>query len=195
MKIINSDAFEIVGDHAFVMTDPPFELPGERLAVLLEKLNVQHAVLLLSMHQAIDFFKHSKFTLGFDFVFNQVVPKKSKSDHQPHYTHATGIYARKGKGIFSRRMRIRSDSYDSNYWPTIFNAPRDMGNNHSHAKNQNAITDLLGNFDTKTVLDPFAGGGSVGWAAHELALDCTLCEIDKQAADALKKSFSFFSKD
>lgn len=193
MKLINEDAFEIEGEFPFVMTDPPFELPGELLAFLLEKLNVKHAVLLLSMHQAIDFFKRSKFELGFDFVFDQVVPKKSKSDHQPHYTHATGVYARKGKSIFSRKMRTRSDAYDSSYWPTIFRAPRDMANDHAHAKNQKSITDLLGNFDTKSVLDPFAGGGSVGWAAHELALDCTLVERDVQAFKALEKSFRFFT--
>lgn len=49
---------------------------------------------------------------------------------------------------------------------------------HGMAKNLSAITDLLGSFAVQSVIDPFAGRGTVGLAAAALDMACMLIERD-----------------
>lgn len=98
------------------------------------------------MKQAVELLKCSAWELNFDFVLDAVIPKKSKSIHQPNYTHATGVYLTRNnpKSLFSRKLRQRSDTFDNNgYWPSIIRAPRERLESHGMAKNQKAIEDIL----------------------------------------------------
>ena len=173
-------------DHAaradLILTDPPYDMPGARLAAILARYHAPHLVLLTSMRQLFELTAADPgWHLRFDFVFDAAVPKKSKSVHQPNYVHQTGVYMTRGttKSAFDRRRRLRSDSFEANgYWPTILRAPRNETGTADYAKNLDAITDLLGSFHVQSVVDPFAGSFTTLLAAYELGIDCIAIEKD-----------------
>ncbi|MFM7010237.1 MAG: DNA methyltransferase [Betaproteobacteria bacterium] len=193
ITLINADCATIDATADIIMTDPPYEMDGKKLAEIIDHFDCKHLVMLTTMKQLLEFSRHSAYVLNFDFVINAVVPKKSKSLLQPNYTHQTGVYMTKGrvKSKFNRKRRMRSDVSDANgYWSTVFRAPRDRMDEHGMAKNLQAITDILGSFDVETVLDPFAGSGTTGFAAYDVGCDCTLIEQDEGYFAAARRSFA-----
>lgn len=194
VTLINGDAADFYGAADVIMTDPPYDIDGARLARILDGIDSDHLVILTTMRQLLAFSAASDWKLSFDFVIDAVVPKNSKSVHQPHYTHQTGVYmTRNGsRSRFDRKRRERSDTFDGKgFWPTVLRAPRDRMRDHALAKNLTAWTDLLGSFDVTSVVDPFAGSGTTGLAALELGIDCTLVEIDPDACERMRKTFRF----
>lgn len=191
----HADANAIITPCELILTDPPFDMSGDVLAGILNNIDCDHLVLITTMKQFVELIKCSSWELSFDFVLDAVVPKKSKSIHQPNYTHATGVYLtrNKAKSKFNRKLRQRSDTFDNNgYWPSILRAPRQRLQDHGMAKNEQAITDILGCFDVDHVYDPFAGSGTTGFSALELDIDCTLTEIDDNHFKLLRKKFNFY---
>lgn len=183
IRIINGDAATLNASADLIFTDPPFDLSGKALAQILGRYTAPHIVLITSMRQALEFIVMlgNEWTLGFDFVLDAVVPKHSKSKHQPHYTHATGLYLRRESSVFNRKLRPRSDTFDGKgYWPTILRAPRQQMQEHGQAKNEQAVLDLLGSFAVRSVIDPFAGSFTTALAAAELDIDCVAIERDAQ---------------
>jgi DNA modification methylase len=177
-----------------IVTDPPFDMPGDQLAEIIKKQDCAHLLLIATMRQILEFVPLMNWKFGFDFVLDAITPKKSKSIHQPNYTHHSGIYLHKDgeRSLFNRKRRQRSDVFEGNgYWPTIFYAPKERVQQHSLAKNADAITDLIGSFDVSSVADLFAGSGTVGMSAFELNLDCTLVEHDKENCKNIANYFKF----
>ena len=194
IKINTGDSVGFIESADLMLTDPPYDLNAEILAKIINQNECDHLVLITTMKQLIEFLKISDWKFNFDFVLDAVMPKKSKSIHTPHYTHQTCVYlTRNGaKSIFNRKLRNRSDTYDGkNYWPTIIRAPRENTQEHGLAKNQNAITDILGSFDVKSVYDPFTGSGTTAFAAWELGVDCIVTEIDSNHSESIKNKFKF----
>ncbi len=176
-----------------IMTDPPFDMRADELSSILSNYDADHLLLITTMHQLIDFLKITDWKLSFDFVIDGVVPKMSRNLRQPNYVHATGVYLTKcRKSLFSRKRRQRSDVFQNNgFWPTIFHAPRQNLQEHGQTKNVTAFTDLLGSFDVKSVVDPFAGIGTTGIAASENDIDCVLVEKDRANCDTIFKTLKF----
>ncbi len=190
----HNDARNVVVKADLIMTDPPFDLPADQLSTILNTIDSNHLVLITTMKQFLALMACSDWQFSFDFVLDAVIPKKSMNVHQPHYTHATGVYlTRNGvKSVFNRKLRDRSDTFDNKgYWPSIIRAPRERLSEHGLAKNQQAVMDILGSFDVQSVYDPFAGSGTVGLAAWELGIDCVLCEKDLQHFKLLQQQFRF----
>lgn len=194
ITLINGDAESFHGSADVVMTDPPYDMDGGKLARILDGIPSDHLILVTTMKQLLSFSAASTWKLSFDFVLDAVVPKNSKAAHQPHYTHQTGVYmTRNGaRSRFDRKRRERSDTFDGKgFWPTVLRAPRDRMRDHALAKNLTAWTDILGSFDVESVVDPFAGSGTTGFAAVELCLDCTLIELDTELCARMQKTFRF----
>lgn len=192
--IIHGDAADHGRACDLILTDPPYDMPGAELARILGTFDAPHLVLLTTMRQLLDFMPRTTWRLGFDFVWDGVMPKKAKSYAQPNYVHQTGVYLTQPgvKSAFDRRLRQRTDTFEANgYWPTIFRAPRDSVQEHGHAKNAEAITNLLGSFDVRSVCDPFAGSGSTGIAAYDLGLPCTMIEREQETFEELKRTCRF----
>lgn len=193
IELINGDAADHGRPCDMVFTDPPFDMPGDELSRTLDLYPADHLVMLTTMRQLLAFAQCSSFRLAFDFVFDGVMPKQSKSRQTPNFVHATGVYMTRpgARSAFSRKRRKRSDVFEANgYWPTIFRAPRDTSA-HGMAKNEAAVTDLLGSFDVQYVVDPFAGSGTTGMAAFELGMRTTLIERDPATFRNLKQTFRF----
>ncbi len=192
--VLNSDAAIERIKCDLLVTDPPFDMGGEELASIINNQECDHLLLITTMKQLLSFCANSKWELSFDFVLDHVVPKKSKSFHQPNYIHSTCVYmTRNGaKSLFNRKRRERSDTFDKNgYWPTIIRAPRDRMQQLGYAKNTKALIDVIGCFDVKVIGDVFAGSGTTGLAAFELDLDCVLVELDNHLCDQIKQQFKF----
>lgn len=195
--LIHGDAADYAHLSADIMlTDPPFEMSGEALAGIINRYPVQHLLLLTTMRQLLGFMRCGTWTLNFDFVFDGVAPKQSKSKQQPNYIHSTGVYlTRNGaRSLFNRKRRQRSDVFEATgYWPTIFYAPRTAMHTHGHAKSEAAVADLLGSFDVQAVIDPFCGSGTTALAAFECGIHCTLIERDAATFTTLQKTLRFMS--
>ena len=165
------------------------------LAEILQRYDAPHLVLIATMRQILAFAPLSPWAFSFDFVLDGVMPKQSKSRQQPNYTHQTGAYFKKpeAKSAFDRYSRQRSDTFSAEpgYWPTIFHAPRQNVKAHGLAKNQAVITDILGSFTVRSVIDPFAGSGTTGMAAYDLGLDCLMIEKDSAHVATIKKLLRF----
>ena len=192
ITLIHGDAADHGRAADMILTDPPYEMPGAELARIIGGFDAPHLVLITTMRQLLDFLPRTDWRLNFDFVLDGVAPKKSKSLQQPNYTHQTGVYLTRPnvKSVFGRKLRQRSDVFEANgYWPTIFHAPRTSA--HGYAKNLAAITDLLGSFDVKSVVDPFAGSGTTALAAFELDILCTTIERDANVFAFLRKNLKF----
>lgn len=190
--VINDDANNIAVKCDMIVTDPPFDLSGVELAKIIEHQECDHLLLITTMKQLLEFNSSTSFKLAFDFVLDSVVPKKSKSIHQPNYTHVTCVYmTRNGaKSIFNRKKRERSDAFDSTgYWSTIMRSPRDRMNDLGYAKNITALTDIIGSFEVNLIADIFAGSGSTAYAAFELDIDCIVNEIDSLLCKKIESSF------
>lgn len=195
ITLIHGDAGQLTGSADMMLTDPPFELPGKKLAEIVARYTVQHLVLITTMRQLLEFFPHTSFDFAFDCVLDSVAPKQSKSMQQPHYTHQTVVYlkAKSAKSVFNRKRRQRADQFSAalGYWPTIMRAPREHMDDHGMAKNITAITDLLGSFAVRSVIDPFSGIGTVGIAATELDMDCMLIERNLSHVKTAQKMLRF----
>ena len=194
ITLINADAAAVVRQADLMLTDPPYELDGAQLRGIIDRYGVDHLVLITTMRQLLAFMTKPGWHMHFDFVLDGVAPKKSMSFIQPNYVHQTGVYlSRHGtKSVFSRKLRKRDDVYESNgYWPTIFHAPRQNMREHGHAKNQQAITSLLGSFAVKSVIDPFAGSGTTLLAAFELGIPATGVERCADTFTQLLQTFKF----
>lgn len=195
-KIVCGDARDYSFSADLILTDPPFDMPGAELSAILENYHAPHLVLITTMTQLLDFMSCGGWHFNFDFVFDGVAPKKAKSARQPNYTHSTGVYlTRPGvQTAFNRHLRARSDTFEHNgYWPTIFRAPRGRMREYGQAKNEAAVTDLLGSFEIESVIDPFAGSGTTVLAAIELSLDFIAVEKDLERARAIREKIRFFS--
>lgn len=198
ITLINRDNNDVVFPVAdIIFTDPPFELPGADLAKSLGRIESNHLVLITTMSQLLGFIQAApEWKLNFDFVIDGVAPKNSKSRQRPNYLHQTGVYMTKAraKTCFSRFARPRSDVAEANgYWPTIFRAPRINRNSFGIGKNPDAMTDLLGSFEVKSVIDPYAGSGSTGIAAIELGMECLLVERDPETYKIMRKNLRFLA--
>ena len=197
--LIHGDAADYALAADIMLTDPPFDMPGAEVARIINRYEVNHLLLLTTVRQIISFMQQEHgWKIRFDFVMDGVVPRGSKSTQQPYYIHNLGIYlTRNGaKSLFSRKRRQRSDVFEGNgYWPTIFYAPRTAIREHGHAKNEAAITDILGSFDVQSVIDPFAGNGTTALAAYELKhiKHCTLIERDPSIFHNTQKRLQFLS--
>lgn len=195
IKLNQGNALDFSVTTDLIFTDPPFDMQAKMLSKILDQVICDHLVLITTMKQLIELMHVSKWQLNFDFVLDAVTPKKSKSIHQPNYTHSTGVYlTRNGaKSIFNRKLRQRSDTFDNNgYWPTVIRAPRERFRDHGMAKSETAITDILGSFNVKHVYDPFAGSGTLGFAALALDIDCELTELDDKNFKMIEKDMRFF---
>ncbi len=198
LKIINTDAGAQIITCDLLVTDPPFDMDGKQLAHIIDNQKCDHLLLITTMRQLLEFSKASNWELAFDFVLDHVVPKKSKSIHQPNYTHSTCVYMTRNnaKSLFDRKLRERSDTYDGNgYWPTIMRAPRDKMYEFGYAKNTQALIDVIGCFNVSAIADIFAGNGTTAHAAFELNIDCTLVEISKNLCDKITRDFKFLGID
>lgn len=191
ITLIHDDAHNHAINADMIVTDPPFEMDGAELHNIISRYNAPHLLLICSMRQLIDFAKSTDYKLGFDFVLDLVAPKQSKSQKQPHYLHAHAVYFYKSKSAFNRQRGTRSDVFKKGYCPTIVRANRERNSEHGHAKNEQAIKDLLSFFEVESVVDMFAGSGTVGLACAELDLDCTLIERDADNFAQIKQTFRF----
>lgn len=196
IKLIHGNASDFNFEADLILTDPPFEMKGEQLANIISQYQSDHLLMLCSMHQLLDFSKHSDFKLNFDLVIDIVAPKQSKSVHQPFYTHIHAVYMtrNKAKTRFNRKHGERSDVFTAGYFPSIIRANRERSEEHGHAKNQQAIQDILSFFDVQTVVDMFAGSCTTGLACLELNLDCILIEKSKEHYENAKQTFEFLGE-
>lgn len=193
--VINADAAGASIKCDLLVTDPPFDMSGKELSKIINQQQCNHLLLITTMRQLLSFCAFSDWELSFDFVLDHVVPKKSKSVHQPNYIHSTCVYMTRNnaKSLFDRKRRERSDTFDNNgYWPTIVRAPRDRMKQLGYAKNTQALIDVIGCFDAKLIGDIFAGSGTTALAAFELDIDCVLIERDLELCDQIKRQFKFF---
>ncbi len=192
LNIICDNAADCVVKCDMIVTDPPFDMCGSKLAEMLDQQHCDHLLLITTMKQLLELSRSSDWQLSFDFVLDHVVPKKSKSVHQPNYIHSTCVYMtrNKARSLFDRKKRERSDTYDGNgYWPTILRAPRNRMKDFGYAKNTNALIDVIGCFDVKVICDLFAGSGTTAFAAFELGLDCILVEQDQNLCEKIRREF------
>ena len=117
------------------------------------------------------------------------------SIRQPNYRHTTGVYLTRGnaKSAFDRKSRQREDvASSSGYWPTMIRAPSGGGAGGAYEKDEAAIVDILGSFPSvSSVLDPFAGTGTVAMAAFELGISATMIEQDPEQFSAMRNRLKF----
>lgn len=194
IEIINGDSGELSEYADLIFTDPPYDMPGSKLLEILNCHKSDHIILIATMRQLADVFRLSDLELAFDFVLDAVVPKKSKSIQQPNYTHQNGVYLKRPgvRSIFNRKLRQRSDTFDNNgYWPTVIRSPRNRNAQHGMAKNEHATKDILGCFEAKSVLDPFAGTGTVALAAFDFDMSCIAIEKNAETFETLRKNLKF----
>lgn len=196
IRLICGDAAQHSGAADMILTDPPYDMPGGELAAILGRYDAPHLVMLTTMRQLLEFVASAPpWRLAFDFVLDGVAPKKSKSFSVPNYLHQTGVYmTRPGvKSVFDRRRRPRADVFDdTGYWPTILRAPRHAMAEHGMAKSETAITDILGAFAVRSVIDPFAGRGTTALAAVEIGgIDALLIERDQVHAATIRRALAF----
>lgn len=194
MKLNKGNAADYPVRCDLIVTDPPFDMSGAELSRILNVVDCDHLILITTMKQLVELLRCSAWVLNFDFVLDAVIPKKSKSIHQPNYTHSTGVYLtrNKAKSLFNRKLRQRSDTFDNNgYWPTVIRAPRERLADHGMAKSQQALIDIIGSFEASSVYDPFAGSGTTGFACYELDIDCEMTELDKGHFELLTQQFGF----
>lgn len=198
IKVINGSAEQFSFKTDLIFTDPPFDMNGIKINEIVSKYDCDHLVLISTMRQILEFNSLQNWDFCFDIILDAVIPKKSKSRHQPNYVHANVIYYKRNgvKSKFNRELRQRSDTFDNNgYWPSIVRAPRERLNEHGLAKNYTAILDILGSFENvNNVTDCFAGSGTTGLAALELSTECTLVEIDKPLSEKLETKFKFLGE-
>ena len=198
IRIYHGDAAEIkMPPVDMIFTDPPFEMNGAQLKSILDKFEYQHLLLICSMHQALEFYKVTDLEFSFDLVVSHITPKKSKNYAMPNMLHSNILYFKKPgiKSAFDRRKVKRNDVYsDENnyYFPSIFHAPK-TSLTYKYQKNQNMINDLIGSFDVKSVLDPFAGSGTTAYACAEHGIDAYCIEQDKSAFEIMKNNLSMLS--
>lgn len=193
ITIINGNAADYSYSADMIFTDPPFDMSGKELHGIISNYDADHLLLVTVCRQYTEFCKLTNYEFALDFVFDTVVPSKSHSRKQPHSCHNLVIYMRK-KGVktaFDRMLYRRRDVATKGYYPTIFRAPRDRLTEYGYAKNLQAITDLLGSFNVKSVIDPFAGTGTVAHACLELSRDCISIEQKEELTDQLYKEMHF----
>jgi|SRR6478609_1552483 len=193
ITLTEGDARQVATSGDLIFTDPPFEMSTADLLGALANVDSDQLVLICTMRQLIGVASRSDWNLNFDFVLNAGSPRKSMSQRAPHYVHQTGAYLTRGsaKSLFSRNARQRSDVFKLGYWPTIIHAPRERSQDHGMAKSAAVFTDILGSFDARSVVDPFAGSGTVGLAAFELGLDCQMVELKTENCKLIRDQFRF----
>ncbi|MBK7542817.1 MAG: hypothetical protein IPI57_13805, partial [Candidatus Competibacteraceae bacterium] len=89
ITLIEADSATQSGKADLIFADPPFDLPGDVLAEILQRYDAPHLVLIATMRQILAFASLSPWAFSFDFVLDGVMPKQSKSRQQPNYTHQT----------------------------------------------------------------------------------------------------------
>lgn len=194
IKIIygNAQDFEIAAD--MIVTDPPFEMKGAELYKIIERYHAEHIVLICSMKQLLEFYKVAQnYKLSWQLVMELSVPNRPIHYHLPHYTHCLVVYFIKNnkKSLFSRKDCQRHDCFEKSYFPTIIKAPRERRETHGHAKNVEALQDILSCFNVNSVVDMFAGSGTTGLACLELGIACTLIEKDETHFKNMRQTFEF----
>ena len=193
ITVINGNANDYSYSADMIFTDPPFDMSGKELNSIIRKYSADHLLLVTVMKQYTEFCKLTDYEFVLDFIFDTFVPSKSKSKHQPHSNNNLIVYMRK-KGVtsaFNRMIATRRDVATKGYFPTIFRASKNRMKEYGYAKNLTAITDLLSAFDIKSVIDMFAGTGTVAHACKELGKDCISIEQKKELTDQLYSEMSF----
>lgn len=182
-----------------IFTDPPFEMGGKTLFCVLNRFEYNHLLLICSMHQALELYPllQNDFKFGFDLVISHISPKKSRNYAQPNMLHSNVLYfyRKSVKSAFDRRKIDRHDVYSddvSHYYPSIFHAPK-HNLVYKYQKNQDVITDLVGSFDVKSILDPFAGSGTTALGCYEHNIDGIMIEQNDEAFEIMKQQCKVLS--
>ena len=197
IKVIHGSCFDVAPQSAgLIFTDPPFDMPASDVVRAVSRHDSNHLVMITTMRQLLGFMLASEdWVFSFDFVLDLVSPKQSKSIRQPNYRHTTGVYLtrRNSKSAFDRKARQREDvASSSGYWPTIIRAPSGGRAGGAYEKDEAAIVDILGSFPSiSSVLDPFAGTGTVAMAAFELGISATMIEQDPSQLAAMRNRLKF----
>lgn len=194
ITLINDDAnnHSITAD--MIVTDPPFEMDGKKLYEIIERYQSEHIVLICSMRQLLEFYKIAEnYKLSWQLVMELCTPNRPIHYHLPAYTHCLVVYFIKNgrKSKFNRKDCQRHDVFEKSYFPSIIKAPRERREEHGHAKNQQALQDILSCFEVQSVVDMFAGSGTTGLACAELDIDCTLIEKDSDNFSNMQQTFKF----
>lgn len=195
IKLNNGNAKEFATSCDLIFTDPPFDMSGGDVNKVLNVIECNHIMLFTTMKQFIELMSVSDWVLSFDIVLDAVVPKKSKNIRQPNYTHTNGFYLvrNNARSVFNRKARQRSDAFDNNgFFSTVIRAPRNKMQEFGMAKNETAMTDILGCFEALKIYDPFAGSGTTGFCCIELDKECEMTEIDNKTFKDLELKFNFF---
>lgn len=193
ITIINGNARDYSYNADMIFTDPPFDMKGKELHEIISKYNADHLLLITIGKQYTEFCKLTDYEFALDFIFDTVVPSKSHSKQQPHACHNLIMYMRKKgvKSAFDRTFIQRKDVATKGFYPTIFRASKNRLQEYGYAKNLQAVTDLLGSFHVKSVIDMFAGTGTVAHACKELLMDCVSIEQKTELTDQLYREMSF----
>lgn len=193
ITIINGNAHEYSYSADMIFTDPPFDMKAKELHEIISQYDANHLLLITVCKQYTEFCKLTDYEFALDFIFDTVVPSKSYSKQQPHSCHNLVVYMRKKgvKSVFDRKLKQRKDVATKGYYPTIFRASRNRLQEYGYAKNLQAITDLLGSFHVKSVVDMFAGTGTIAHACKELQIDCVSIEQNIELTDRLYREINF----
>ncbi len=198
INITHDNAKNITLQCDMIVTDPPFDMTGAEFLECIANIDSEHLLLTTTLRQYTEIASKSDWVLSFDTVLDHAVPKKSMSVHHPNYVHSHCVYLKKpgAKSLFDRKRRARTDTYDGNgYFPTIIKSPRNQLSQFGHAKNVEALINMVGCFNVQSICDPFAGAGTTGFAAFELNIDCDLVELDESRYQQLKQLFSFLTRE
>lgn len=164
-----------------VLTDPPFEMAANEVSEIIKKFSDTFVVSGCgkNYHQLCTLFKYH-----FEIISIRSKPQSMPHRRSPQILHwCNAFLTNNGDHCFDRDLK-------GSYFPSVMECKATKGN---YGKPLQWAVDILSACHATTIVDCFAGTGTVLIACEKLGKTCYTAEKDERLCELIKQRFLFQS--
>jgi len=177
-----------------IFTDPMYNDSPDFFIGSLYCINSNNILLMCTMKQAINLSTNSELKFRFDTVLYFRTPSSSMNKKVPYYNHKNIIYLTKNNETIFNCDNATGTFSDRGFYPSVIEAKKNTQEVHGMTKPVDALVEILSGYKCKTVIDLFAGSGSILLACVKTNRINYSMELDPKYCDVIIKRWQEYTK-
>jgi len=178
-----------------VFTDPMYDDSPANFIAAIDAIDVDNILLMTTFKQSAEVLKSSTWRFKFDCVLYFKTPSSMLNKKVPYYLHKNLFYMTKNdgiEGIFSCD-NAKGVFSEKGYYPSVFEAKKNTQEKHGLSKPVDSLVQILSGYRAKTLIDLYAGSGTVAIACEKTNRRALMMELDPKYVDVIVKRWQDFT--
>ena len=177
-----------------LFTDPYYSDDTAPTIAVIDAINVDNLLLMLTMKQIISYINNLKnYKFRFDSVLITKTPSSMLNKNVPYYLHKNIIYLTKGDMSIFSCDNAKGTFSENGYYPSVIEFKKNSHAEHGVEKPVNCIIEILSGFAAKTILDLFGGSGTTLIACEKTNRNALLIELEPKYCDVIINRWQDFT--